>query len=236
MPPSRHFAFSGVFPNMKVREIAMNVKKPLKGASFAILGDSYSTFDGWITPGNIFYYPQPQYVDDVLAVEHTWWHQMMTRQGMHLLFNDAYSGSTVCTHVRDNQPDSSSYVWRAKEFFSGAKKSDYIFIFGGTNDSWLDRVVGQVKFENRTNEDLRQVLPAFCEVLEYITGQNPESQVVLIVNTDLKPELAAGMIAAGEHYGVAVVILADIDKQNGHPSKLGMTQIADQVQSLLENL
>lgn len=214
----------------------MNAKKPLQGATYAILGDSYSTFEGWIPAQNVFYYPKPDFVDDVLAVEHTWWHQLMCRFNMQLVLNDAYSGSTVCKHVRDGQPDSSSYVWRAKEFFSGSSKSDYIFIFGGTNDSWLDRVVGQVKFENRTEEELHCILPAFCEVLEHITGKNPESQVVLIVNTDLKPELAAGMVEAGAHYGVPVVVLADIDKQNGHPSKLGMTQIADQVQSVLETL
>lgn len=230
--------FRGGPGEKKVRETAMNAKKPLRGATFAILGDSYSTFDGWITPGNIFYYPQPQYVDDVLAVEDTWWHQMMTRQDMRLLINDSYSGSTVCTHVRDNQPDSSSFVWRSKEFFSnlesGKERPDYIFVFGGTNDSWLDRAVGQVRFEGRNEEDLRQILPSFCFVLEHMIRQNPGSVVVLVVNTDLKPEIAEGMIAAGKHYGAVNVVLADIDKQNGHPSKLGMTQIAQQVQAVLE--
>jgi len=218
----------------------MSAKKPLRGSTFAVLGDSYSTFDGWITPENAFYYPQPQYVDDVLLVEDTWWHQMMTHQNMRLLFNDSYSGSTVCTHVRENQPDSSSFVFRAKEFFSsvedGKEQPDYIFIFGGTNDSWLDRIVGEIQFEGRTEESLRRILPAFCSVVEHIKQQNPDSVVVLIMNTDLKPEITAGMIALGEHYGAVNVVLADIDKQNGHPSKLGMAQIARQVQSVLEKL
>ena len=96
---------------MKVRETAMNAKKPLQGATYAILGDSYSTFDGWIPSQNVFYYPQPQYVDDVLAVEHTWWHQLMCRFDMQLVLNDAYSGFVCLT--RNNIPISTgTYIVR----------------------------------------------------------------------------------------------------------------------------
>ena len=143
----------------------MNTKKALRGSTFAILGDSYSTFKGWIPEENACYYPNPGMVDDVLAVEHTWWHRLMTRQDMRLLFNDSYSGSTVCTHVRDHHPASASFVWRAEAFFSGLKdkkeQPDYIFVFGGTNDSWIDREPGKLQFADWTPEDLRQVLPAY---------------------------------------------------------------------------
>lgn len=210
----------------------MNHKNPLSGCTFGILGDSYSTFRGHIPQGNSCYYPI-QDVDDVLQVEHTWWHQLMTKHNMNLLVNDSYSGATVCTNTRDGQPFSSAFTERAKRSFSGENKPDYIFLFGCTNDSWLDRTVGEPKFADRTEEDLFQVLPAYSFCLEHMTKCNPQAKVVAVINTGLKPEIAAGMIAAAEHYGATVVSLENIDKQHGHPSALGMRQIAEQIEAKL---
>lgn len=39
---------------------------------------------------------------------------------------------------------------------------------------------------------------------------------------------------SSEHYGAITVKLHDIDKQNGHPSALGMSQIADQICEMLK--
>ena len=202
--------------------------------TFSIIGDSYSTFEGWVLEGNACYYPKPEKVDDVLRVEDTWWHQLMRRTGMELILNDSYSGSTVCTDVRDGRPDSSAFVKRVKYYFSGANQADYIFVFGGTNDSGLERSVGQVKFSERTEEDLKQVLPAYCEVLEYLLQCNPKSKVIALVNTGLKPDIHEGICSAAAHYGVTAVVLENIDKQNGHPSAAGMRQIADQIEAVLK--
>ena len=165
----------------------MKVKKRLSDCAFGILGDSYSTFQGWIPQGQDCYYPKPQNVADVLRVEDTWWHQLMERNNLRLLVNDSYSGATVCTHTRDGQPFSSAFTERAKRSFSGQCQPDYIFLFGCTNDSWLARTIGQTKFSCRTEADLKQVLPAYCEVLEYLLLHNPQATVVSVVNTGLIP-------------------------------------------------
>ncbi|MBE6976564.1 MAG: hypothetical protein E7439_05135 [Ruminococcaceae bacterium] len=210
----------------------MRFNKPLSGASFGILGDSYSTFRGYIPQGNSAYYPYKD-VDDVLEVEHTWWHQLMTRHGLTLTVNDSYSGATVCTNTREGQPFSSAFTERAKRSFSGENQPDYIFLFGCTNDSWLERSIGEPKFEGRTEEDLMQVLPAYCFCLEYLTTHNPNATVVAVVNTGLHEEIHAGMVCAAKHYGATIVELADIDKQHGHPSALGMRQIVAQIEDVL---
>ena len=202
--------------------------------TFGILGDSYSTYEGWIPEGNASYYPFPQGVDDVLRVEDTWWHLMMQRNHMRLLVNDSFSGATVCTHVREGLPMDSAFTERAKRSFSGTDPVDYIFIFGCTNDSWLSRRVGQVKFADRTEEDLKQVLPAYCELLEYLVQHNPQSKVIALVNTELNPDIHSGICRAAAHYGVTAVVLEDIDKQNGHPSAAGMRKIADQIEAVLK--
>jgi len=208
-------------------------KNKLSGCTFGILGDSYSTFRGHIPEGNSAYYPLPDMVDDVLQVEQTWWHQLMTKHDMTLLVNDSWSGATVCTNTRDGQPPISAFTERAKRSFSGGKKLDYIFLFGCTNDSWLDRTVGEPKFVHRTEEDLFCVLPAYSFCLEYLTEKNPQAKIVAVINTDLKPEIKAGMIVAAEHYGATVVALENINKQHGHPSALGMCQILEQVEAAL---
>lgn len=212
----------------------MNSQRPLSGSSFGILGDSYSTFQGYIPEDYNFYYPAPEKVADVLTVEDTWWHMLMRRNDMQLVRNNSYSGSTVCALVREGYPMSSCYVARAKDFFSGDKHMDYIFIFGGTNDSWLSRPAGQLQFGDWTEEDLKQVVPACCFVLDHITRHNPNSVVVSVVNTQLQPEIHNGIVAAAEHYGVRLVVLENIEKQNGHPSALGMRQIADQIEAALQ--
>ena len=210
-------------------------KNPLSGCTFAILGDSYSTFEGYIPEGNAYYYPRPEAVDDVLRVEDTWWHILMTRNDMQLKINESYSGATVCTTVRDGLPFSSAFTQRVRLSLSGETKLDYIFVFGTTNDSWLSRPIGEVKFSDRTEQDVRQVLPAYCDVIEYLREQHPEATVVSVVNTDLKPQIRDGIVCANAHYGALTMELADIEKQNGHPSAAGMRQIADQIEEKLNS-
>lgn len=211
----------------------MNHRKPLNGSTFGILGDSYATFRGFVTEGRPCYYPNPEKVPDVLRVEDTWWHQLMHRNNMQMLINDSYSGATVCTTVRDKQPLSSAFTERAKSSFSGQIQPDYIFVLGGTNDSWLERPVGQAMFSGRSEEDLRKMLPAYCEVLEHIIQHNPQATVVAVINTDLHSDIRTGILQVAEHYGAVAVELNRIDKQNGHPSALGMRQIAEQIEQAL---
>ena len=210
----------------------MEQKTALSGCSFGILGDSYSTFRGYIPEGQECYYPSAN-VEDVLQVEDTWWHQLMQKYDMRLLVNDSYSGATVCTNTREGQPLFSAFTERVRISFSDDRKLDYIFLFGGTNDAWLKRDVGQIKFSEWTEEDLFQVLPAYCFTLAYLIKHNPKTKVVAVLNTGLSPELQAGMLAAVEHYGAKAVVLQNIDKQHGHPTALGMRQIAEQIEAAM---
>lgn len=208
----------------------------LSGKTFSILGDSYSTFRGFIPEGYDWYYPNPQSVSDVLAVEDTWWYQLSHCENMCLLVNNSYSGSTVCTRVREHHPASASFVARAEWDFGGGNGDapDVLFVFGGTNDSWIQREIGQVQFEGRTQEDLEKVLPAFCHVLERLGRRYPETKLVAVINTELNPAIGEGFCLAAAHYGVTVIQLEDIHKENAHPTALGMRQIAQQIGAKLK--
>ncbi len=214
----------------------MSYENMLNGKTFSILGDSYSTFQGYIPEDYACYYPRLESVDDVFRVEDTWWHKLGQENGMKLLVNNSYSGSTVCTQVRETQPKAAAFALRANECsFSGTQGEtpDYIMVFGGTNDSWLGRTPGELQNQDWSAADLEQVLPAYCYVLDRLSLRYPDSRIMAVINTDLDPVIKHGLLRAAEYYKAAVVELARIDKQNGHPSALGMSQIAQQIQSVL---
>jgi hypothetical protein len=208
----------------------------LKGRTFSILGDSYSTFKGFVPEGYAYHYPNPESVADVLSVQDTWWCKLVEQKGMRLLVNESFSGATVCTHGREYLPASSSFVARAHNSFCGVNQQepDYIFAFGGTNDSWLEREIGQVQYGGWNEEDLKRVIPAFCYILHQFAINYKKTKIVTVINTDLHPEIGKGILLLSAHYGAIAVELHDIHKQDGHPTALGMSQITEQICEALE--
>lgn len=170
-------------------------------------------------------------------MEDTWWYTLMQNTGMRLLVNDSYSGSTVCTQVRPEHQEWVAYVHRAKEVdFGTEEQPEYILVFGGTNDSWLERDIGQPVYEDRAAAQLEQVLPAFCQVLETLAYRYPAARIVPVINTDLNPRIREGMHQVAAHYKYAAVLLEKIDKQNGHPTVAGMASIARQIEDVLQRM
>jgi len=195
-----------------------------------ILGDSYSTFDGFVPEGfAIWYDSNAKAENDVCAVEQTWWYKLIRKEGLKLLGNNSYSGSTVCNTGYDGEDYSDrSFITRMPQTLGySSEHPDVILIFGGTNDSWADAPLGELKFADWTVEDLKQALPAYCYMLDYYKHNAPDSRVINIVNDGLKPEITDGIVAAAKHYGMEYLLLEGIDKGWGHPTVKGMQQICD---------
>lgn len=211
---------------------------PEKQSTVTILGDSYSTFAGGVPEGNYLYYPNSA-IPDVATMEDTWWRLLIQRRNLRLLVNDSSSGTTISARVRPNHTLADAFISRMKRCLSRAgvngETPNLILIFGATNDSWIDNPIGQLQFENWSDEDLKAVLPAYCHLLDYVTAQNPQAQVVGVINCDLKPEIQQGIAAACQHYGALPVQLHDLSKINGHPDRLGMQQICDQIDEALKD-
>ena len=204
-----------------------------------IMGDSYSTYKGHIPEGYNCYYGNDDPNAPVIAsVEKTWWKMLSSKMNYNIAMNDSFSGSTVCNTVRENYSISSSFVSRIDKYieenFFEENKIDEIFLFGGTNDSWTDAPLGELKYENWTADDLKCVLPAFCYILHKFKNTIKVSDVTVIINTELKESIADGIKSACAKYGFLYVQLKDIDKINGHPTTLGMEQIANQVADCLK--
>ncbi len=194
--------------------------------TLTILGDSYSTFAGYNPAGQDLYYPNAEL--GVTDVTHTWWSVLCGNHGLTLLKNDSWSGATVCTSVRPNHPDSAAFVRRMEVTLNGDNQPDVAILLGGTNDSWTDAPIGTLD-----GEDESQVLPAFRRMVEYVKAHNPKAHVIVVVNSELKDEITLGEREAAERCGATCVMLHDIDKEWGHPTALGMRQIAGQIGEVL---
>ncbi len=199
------------------------------GKSVSILGDSYSTFDGYVTPSNnLVWYdrtPVPGKTD-VGKVTQTWWHKFVKDNGYKLCENNSYSGSTICnTGYHDDDYSDRSFISRVGNLGC----PDVILIFGGTNDSWAGSPIGEYKYDNWSRYDLYSFRPAMAYMLSEISDRYPNVEVYVILNDDLKDDIDNSVKEVCRHYGVDCIELKEIDKMSGHPTIKGMAQIADQV-------
>ncbi len=197
--------------------------------SVSILGDSYSTFEGYLNPDTnfIWYYDTtPRNKTDVTQVTETWWYQLLKEKGYRLCTNNSFSGSTIC-NTGYGKADYSQRSFIARMDNLGCP--DIIYIFGATNDSWAGSPIGEYKYSGWTTEDLRSFRPALAYLLDYMTKRYINSELHFILNNELKDEINESVDCICKHYGVDVIRLHDIDKQGGHPTIKGMRAIAEQL-------
>ena len=175
-----------------------------------IMGDSYSTYDGYIPEGYHSYYSDQREIAPVIkGVEKTWWKILEKENNLDIILNDSFSGSTVCNTVRETLSIETSFVRRidkyVKENFFAENKINTMFVFGGTNDSWIDCPIGELKYSDWTDDDLKCVLPAFCYLIN--RAKEVVENIIVIINTDLKPEITKGFTEACEKMKSNVCVL-----------------------------
>ena len=203
-----------------------------------IFGDSYSTFEGWLTPetNEPWYWtensPNRNKKNDVTKVEQTWWYQVIKKMGWKLEKNNSYSGSTVGYYGYQNENyQPRSFNTRVADL----GEPDIILSCCITNDSWTGEKVGEYKYANWTENDMWYFRPAMARLCSTIKQNYPMARIYFILNTELKPEHAESMRVICRHYGLPLIELKNIDKQQGHPSIKGHKDFADQVIEYLKN-
>ena len=201
----------------------------------SILGDSYSTYEDFVTPATneLWYYAKnSEQKTDVKDVRQTWWHQVIKENGWRLAVNNSYSGATISyTGYDGNDYSPRSFNTR----MDNLGQPDIIFIFGATNDSWAGSPIGDFIYEGIKKADLYEFRPALAQMLRWMTDRYVNTEIYFILNTELKDEINTSVKTICEHYGVPVITLTEVDKISGHPSVKGMRQIADQVNSFLKS-
>lgn len=201
-----------------------------------IMGDSYSTFAGYIPEGYGPYYPEnDKWKTDVLDVSQTWWHQVVSAMGANLVRNDSWSGAPICYTGYDNADvsKSSSFIYRLRKLkedgFFAQNQIHTVFVFGGTNDSWCGASLGQPMESGWKESDLYNVLPAISCYLQELKQILPEAKIYCLINNNLQPEIEDALKAACGRQGIQSILFDHIDKENDHPTAQGMRDIKDQV-------
>ena len=215
--------------------------------TFEIFGDSWSAFDTSIVDSNWAYYgetgtvndPVHGYEQDVQSNSDMWYSVFEERTGWTLVRNDSASGSCMSYSYyggEKDDPRGTSYITRMRDRFEGSGANlgdpDVIFIFGGTNDYGAGAELGEAMYSGWTENDLNDVLPATCYILDYLKQQAPNTKLVFILNYfPNNPEMMTGIKSICDYYGVDYVdwCMYSIQQNTSHPTKAGMTQIADQI-------
>lgn len=200
----------------------------------AILGDSYSTFEGYIYPDTneswYFVKNNPKQTD-LNDVRDTWWWRVVKEGGYKLGVNNSYSGATICyTGYNDADYSSRSFITRLPQLGT----PDIILIFGGTNDSWAGAQMGEYKYRDWKRADLYFFRPAMAKLLDDAQKRYPNARLLFLLNSELRDEVNSSVRTICKHYGVSLLELKDVDKLAGHPTVKGMESISRQVLKALQ--
>lgn len=203
--------------------------------SFSVVGDSYSTFSGYLAESDYISYYSPTSSNPHLdnGVKDTWWYRFATAAKCTLHRLDSYSGATISNDTIYGISSQYSFVNRIKTHLMESQvadsKADVIFIFGGTNDNTRGTNFGTPKYSGWTDADLMLTLPALCFCVDALLNWSVGSDIVVIINSDLSSTLSDGFVEIANHYKLKYVKLENIEKSNGHPTSFGMESICRQI-------
>ena len=206
---------------------------------FSILGDSYSSYQGYVDPetNDVWHYENI----GVTSVEQMWWYKVATKMEWTVEKNNSFSGSLICNYGDFDGGDyyvPNSFLRR----MDNLGNPDVIFILGGTNDVWQDAPFGDYLYANWTDEQLCSFRPALAYLLDYTIQQHPKAKIYFLLETSPCPggiteetrlNLVESTHRITNHYGVDCIDLT-IHKDWWHPDVKGQNDIARQVLEVLE--
>lgn len=143
----------------------------------SILGDSISTFDGWIPEGYACYFPLD---GEVLDVEQTWWKMVLTDTKMELCVNGSSSGSTCAgdSFSVDNFQYGCSECRIGDLIGNNGSFPDVIIIYMGTNDFMKAVPLGDNDGTRVVEEGMIETFSdAYCLILDKLIAYYPNAEI-----------------------------------------------------------
>ncbi len=239
-----------------------NLKK-LEGKVISILGDSISTFAGYIPTADGFNlehiarYPQDNLLTDV---NETWWMQVLTELNAKLGVNESWR-STEIGNIYDVEVNSGyegtkacmASLTRIQNLGSNGTP-DIILFYGGTNDITQRRIVGEFNAETAPSHvDLTSVkwdtvAEAYVATIMRMQHFFPDAQIIAMLptytsnNTNSVIEKYNTVFAnICKHYKIPYIDLRNCGittshlPDGTHPNAEGMDYITDAVLNTLLN-
>lgn len=215
--------------NKNITDTIYSIKEYLKlnlnGKVISILGDSLSTYSGYIPTGNATYYPSSN--NDIGAVEQTWWMQLITESNAILGINNSYSGAKVSGN------EDSSYTKRA----TNLGNPDYIIIHGGTNDIWQNVTVGSLHFELAEESlNINEFADSYDLLVRKCKSLYPYANIILVIPHVVSAEYTTVINEIAKHYnlfGVVDLHNCSFVLSNGHYQVVDMSTVAEAVAKTL---
>ena len=231
-----------------------------KGKVISIMGDSISTFAGYIPVADGFNrehlarYPQDNLLTDV---NETWWMQVVAALDAKLGINDSWRGATLSgaapVTTGDTGPNAAmSNLTRIQNLGSNGTP-DVILLYGGTND--LAHVSKVGTFDpatapttvDLTTKQWDNLADGFVHTLLRMRHYYPDALIVAMLPTYTASYYSDAKLAQGnavmaqicQHYGIPYVDLRDSGVTAAHlpdgihPGEEGMDLITDAVVALL---
>lgn len=147
-----------------------------EGLGLSILGDSISTYDGWIPEGFSVFYPSEKVTD----VSQTWWMRLLDDTGMELCSNNSSSGSTCAgdsLSIDDPMYGCSGYRISQLTGRQG-KMPDVIIIYLGTNDLLNGIPLGDNDGSKLVEEgEIENFSDAYTLILDKVLSEYPASRI-----------------------------------------------------------
>ncbi len=137
--------------------------RDLSGLKLSILGDSISTFDGYIPTDYNIFYPGS---GDISTVEKTWWWQVMNATGMELNANASSSNTTITGDSLDttgSAPGCSTKRMIDLTPGDDGPAPNILIVFMGTNDFLRSVELGTFTEPSPQDEG---VVNNFCDAYE----------------------------------------------------------------------
>jgi uncharacterized repeat protein (TIGR02543 family) len=195
------------------------------GKTVSILGDSITTFLGYIPNGFAYFYPYP--TAGFGDVNQTWWMQLINHTGMKLLANNSWSGSAVA----GTAASAGQNIDRLKHLYIGDVVPDVIIIFMGANDAPSPYIT------------LNEFDVAYGKMIKNIKEKAPNAEIIVCT----LPDIPLYTLQAQDEYNEVIRKYAqqnnfkiiDFDSaftreqkdiylvDSAHPSKTGMIKLAE---------
>lgn len=145
--------------------------------ALSILGDSISTYDGYIPEGFAVFYPLNGEIKDV---SQTWWMKLLDDTGMELCRNDSSSGSTcVGDSLSIDDPKYGCSGLRTSLLVGEQGRiPDFIIVYMGTNDLMTGVPIGDNDGTQTVEEGVvDNFSDAYCLILDKIANNYPAARI-----------------------------------------------------------
>ncbi|MFA7189117.1 MAG: SGNH/GDSL hydrolase family protein [Sphaerochaetaceae bacterium] len=201
--------------------------------TYSVIGDSISTFQGWIPSYCECAYPS-DIRGDVKQVTQTWWHILGEKMLWKLEVNQSYSGS----RVTETGPRPIWSSCKSDRRLSDLGNPDYILIMAGTNDFGQELDLPSLElFQDSYRELLGSLKERFPEAIVYCMTPLQRTIEALDWKNSMnwtQLDLADAVRKAAAEYGDFVIDLAAFPISAGdgyladglHPSAKGMALVA----------